>query len=238
MDSSESELRAMGNTEQEKAEAMKRYIREVFILEYAKNFNKGLSEADIKFYGKIHFDRSRSDNELNMHCHLIVSRKDQTNKKKLSPLTNHKNTKKGAIKGGFDRNNLFKQAEQGFDKLFSYNRPLSESFEYYNTMKNGSVTDQLKMQEQHIIDEGRMNTDNHVGIYADKQEEMTENKFPNNQSINQEDKKENKHTSNLPNLGLSSALGLLTPDINTNEEQQTPMKKKIKGNPFLDFQDG
>ena len=225
---SEKELQAMGSTEQEQAEAMKRYIREVFIPEYAKNFNKGLSEADIKFYGKIHFDRSRSDNELNMHCHLIVSRKDQTNKKKLSPLTNHKNTKKGAIKGGFDRNNLFKQAEQGFDKLFSYNRPLSESFEYYNTMKNGSVTDQLKMQEQHIIDEGRMNTDNHVGIYADKQEEMTENKFPNNQSINQEDKKENKHTSNLPNLGLSSALGLLTPDINTNEEQQTPMKKKIK----------
>ena len=37
---SENELRAMGNTEQEKAEAMKRYIREVFIPEYAKNFNK------------------------------------------------------------------------------------------------------------------------------------------------------------------------------------------------------
>lgn len=232
---SEQELRAMGNTEAEQAEAMKRYIREVVIPEYAKNFNKGLSAEDIKFYGKIHFDRNRSDNELNMHCHLIVSRKDQTNKKKLSPLTNHKNTKKGAIKGGFDRNNLFKQAEQGFDKLFSYNRPLSESFEYYNTMKNGSVTDQLKMQEQHIIDERRMNTDNHVGIYADKQEEMTENKFPNNQSINQEDKKENKHTSNLPNLGLSSALGLLTPDINTNEEQQTPMKKKIKKKPKWGF---
>ena len=42
---SESELRAMGNTEQEKAEAMKRYTREVFIPEYAKNFNKGLSEV-------------------------------------------------------------------------------------------------------------------------------------------------------------------------------------------------
>ena len=110
---SESELRAMGNTEQEKAEAMKRYIREVFIPEYAKNFNKGLSEADIKFYGKIHFDRSRSDNELNMHYHLIVSRKDQSNKKKLSPLTNHKNTKKGTVTGGFDRVNLFQRAEQG-----------------------------------------------------------------------------------------------------------------------------
>ncbi len=42
-----------------------------------------------------------------MHCHLIVSRKDQANKKKLSPLTNHKDTKNGVIKGGFDRVNLF-----------------------------------------------------------------------------------------------------------------------------------
>ena len=150
---SENELRAMGNTEQEKAEAMKRYIREVFIPEYAKNFNKGLSEADIKFYGKIHFDRSRSDNELNMHCHLIISRKDQTNKKKLSPLTNHKNTKKGTVTGGFDRVNLFQQAEQGFDKLFGYNRQLSESFEYANTMKNGSISEQIELQEQNFTGE-------------------------------------------------------------------------------------
>ena len=112
---SEKELRAMGNTEQEQAEAMKRYIRKVFIPIYANNFNKELTASDIKFYGKIHFDRSRSDNELNMHCHLIVSRKDQTNKKKLSPLTNHKNTEAGIIKGGFDRVNLFQQVEQGFD---------------------------------------------------------------------------------------------------------------------------
>ena len=104
----------------------------------------------IKFYGKIHFDRSRSNNALNMHCHLIVSRKDQSNKKKLSPLTNHKNTKKGTVTGGFDRVNLFQQAEQGFDKLFGYDRQLSESFEYSNTMKNGSIDDKLKMQEQEI----------------------------------------------------------------------------------------
>ena len=37
---SEKELQTMGSTEQEQAEAMKRYIREVFIPEYAKNFNK------------------------------------------------------------------------------------------------------------------------------------------------------------------------------------------------------
>ena len=147
---SEKELRAMGNTEQEQAEAMKCYIREVFIPEYAKNFNKELSEADIKFYGKIHFDRSRSDNELNMHCHLIVSRKDQTNKKKLSPLTNHKNTKNGIIKGGFDRVNLVQQIEQGFDKLFSYNRQKIEAFDYQNTMKNNPIYEQLKLQEQKL----------------------------------------------------------------------------------------
>ena len=147
---SESELRAMGNTEQEKAEAMKRYIREVFIPEYANNFNKGLSEADIKFYGKIHFDRSRSDNKLNIECHLIVSRKDQANKKKLSPLTNHKNTKKGTVTGGFDRVNLFQQAEQGFDKLFDYKRQLVESFDYCNTMKNGTIFERLNLQGQEL----------------------------------------------------------------------------------------
>lgn len=147
---SEKELRAMGNTEQEKAEAMKRYIKEVFIPEYAKNFNKELSASDIKFYGKIHFDRSRSNNELNMHCHLIVSRKDQTNKKKLSPLTNHKNTKNGVIIGGFDRVNLFQQAEQGFDKLFNYQRQHAESFDYHNMMRKNSIYEQLKRQEQDL----------------------------------------------------------------------------------------
>lgn len=152
---SENELRVMGNTEQGQAEAMKRYIREVFIPEYARNFNKELSASDIKFYSKIHFDRSRSDNELNMHCHLIVSRKDQANKKKLSPLTNHKNTKNGVIKGGFNRVNLFQQAEQGFDKLFNYNRQQVESFNYQNTMKNGSISEQIKLQRQNIQSCGR-----------------------------------------------------------------------------------
>lgn len=46
--------------------------------------------------------------------------------------------------------NLFQQVELGFDMLFSYNRQLSESFEYFNTMKNGSTDDKLKMQEQKL----------------------------------------------------------------------------------------
>ena len=219
---SEKELQAMGNTEQEQAEAMKRYIREVFIPEYAKNFNKGLSEADIKFYGKIHFNRSRSDNELNMHCHLIVSRKDQANKKKLSPLTNHKNTKNGVIKGGFDRVNLFQQAEQGFDRLFGYNRQLSESFEYSNTMKNGSISEQLELQNQNFTGEK-------------KKEVFQSSEKENNISCNLDNKEGNRHSNNQQhNSRGDSLLSIFSVGEDNNndsipvEELQAQKRKKKK----------
>ena len=218
---SEKELQAMGNTEQEKAEAMKRYIREVFIPEYAKNFNKGLSEADIKFYGKIHFDRSRSDNKLNMHCHLIVSRKDQSNKKKLSPLTNHKNTKKGTVTGGFDRVNLFQQAEQGFDKLFGYDRQLSESFEYSNTMKNGSIDDKLKMQEQELQEPKQYFTD------EKKKEVLQSSEKENVISCNLDSKQENNGCDSL--LSIFSLGDGNNYDATLAEELQTQKRKKKKG---------
>ena len=236
---SESELRAMGNTEQEKAEAMKRYIREVFIPEYAKNFNKGLSEADIKFYGKIHFDRSRSDNELNMHCHLIVSRKDQANKKKLSPLTNHKNTKKGTVTGGFNRVNLFQQAELGFDKLFGYNRQFSESFEYANTMKNGSIDDKLKMQEQELKEPKQYFTgENKKEIFQSSEKE-------NMISCNLDSKADNKHSCNQQNNSSGDSLVSIfsLEDGNNSDatlaeklQAQKRKKKKKKGiNPRLNM---
>ena len=180
---SKKELQVMGNTEHEQAESMKRYIREVFIPEYAKNFNKELSASDIKFYGKIHFSRNRSDNELNMHCHLIVSRKDQANKKKLSPLTNHKSTKNGVIKGGFDRVNLFQQAEEGFDKLFGYERQQLESFDYQNMMKNGNIIDQLKLQKQELQSNERKTKINQDNNQENLLFISLENKETNNQIV-------------------------------------------------------
>lgn len=219
---SEKELQVMGNTEQKQAETMKRYIRQVFIPEYAKNFNKELSASDIKFYGKIHFDRSRSENELNMHCHLIVSRKDQANKKKLSPLTNHKNTKNGVITGGFDRVNLFQQTEQGFDKLFGYNRQQSESFDYHNTMKNGSIFEQLDLQAQTFIGEKKKDT------FQPSEKE-------NNISCNLDSKIQNKHSYNQQNNnGGDSLLSIFSlGDGNSYnaiqaEELQTQRRKKKK----------
>lgn len=222
---SQSELQAMGTTQQEQAEVMKRYIREVFIPEYAKNFNKDLTANDIKFYGKIHFDRdsTRSNDNANnqevnnMHCHIIVSRKDQSNKKKLSPVTNHRDTKKGAIKGGFDRTNLFQQAEHGFDKLFRYDRPLTESFNLYNTMKNGTITDQFKMQES-IYSEI---------LYSSKQESKFSGIAENEITRNQQPEKSNNQSNDL---GLSSVFGIFSSQggNNNNESQIIQPKKKKK----------
>ena len=150
---SKKELQAMGNTEHEQAESMKRYIREVFIPEYAKNFNKELSASDIKFYGKIHFSRNRSDNEQNMHCHLIVSRKDQANKKKL------------------------------FDKLFGYERQQLESFDYQNMMKNGNIIDQLKLQKQELQSSERKTKINQDNNQENLLFISLENKETNNQIV-------------------------------------------------------
>ena len=216
---SKKEIQAMGNTEQEQAEAMKRYIREVFIPEYAKNFNKELSATEIKFYGKIHFDRSRLNNELNIHCHLIVSRKDQTNKKKLSPLTNHKNTKNGIIKGGFDRVNLFQQIEQGFDKLFSYNRQKIEAFDYQNTMKNNPIYEQLKLQEQKLEPNER------------KTEIKQNSNLEDNTNTNISTKLETKIPITLQNSPISSSLISFTPTkvssfSNPEELLSNPKKSK------------
>ena len=233
---SEKELKAMGATEQEQAEAMKRYIREVVIPEYAKNFNKGLTAEDIKFYGKIHFDRSRSNNKLNMHCHLIVSRKDQSNKIKISPLTNHRSTKKGVIKGGFDRKTLFENVEKGFDKLFNYQREQKETFEYCNTMKNGSITDKLQMQElelnmpkisltdEIIINETPQNQKSSVEM-CEHTNILTFNQ-PNDHLINQPSNYSNEQG------GLSSLLSILPSvedvDLNNKAEDEYQLRKLKK----------
>ena len=157
-----------------------------------------------------------------MHCHLIVSRKDQTNKKKLSPLTNHKNTKNGVIKGGFDRVNLFRQAEQGFDKLFGYDRQLSESFDYHNTMKNGSISEQLELQNQNFTGEKKK------GIFqSSKKENMIscnlDSKADNKQSYNQQNNSGGDSLLSIFSLGNGNNY-----DATLAEELQAQKRKKKK----------
>lgn len=94
-------------------------------------------------------------------------------------------------------------------------------------MKNSSIAEQLDMQERQISDERKVNEYSHVAIYADKQKNISENVFENRQDNNLSNNNESKQNSNTTDLGLSSVLGLLTPNTN-KEEEQIPMERKKK----------
>lgn len=145
---SEKELRCMGRTQQERAEALQLYIRQDVMRNYAEGFGKGLRSDDVEYYAKIHFNRD-GDSDSDMHAHIIVSRKDRSNTKKLSPKTNHTGKKNcGNVKGGFDRTDFFRKCESSFDKRTGYERDPAQSFDYLNAMKNGSPEDIARQVER------------------------------------------------------------------------------------------
>ena len=95
---------------------------------------------------------------------------------------------------------LFRQAEQGFDKLFGYNRQLSESFEYSNTMKNGSIDDKLKLQEQELKEPKQYFTG------ENKKEAFQSGEKENMISRNLDSKADNKQSYNQQNSGSGDSL--------------------------------
>lgn len=137
---SKDEISSMGNTPKEQSENFKRFIREQIMPTYAHSFNKGLTENDLLYFAKIHHTRNNSD-DREMHAHIVVSRKTIDNKLKISPNTNHKEGSTGIIKSGFNRVAFFQNIEEKFDHYFSFKRSLNNSFDYLNTMKNGSIDD-------------------------------------------------------------------------------------------------
>ena len=140
------EIRAMGNTDEERQEGMRRYVDDVMNL-YAQSFNCGLTGADILYYARIHTERKKRAEDakeggqrLDLHAHVIISRKDIQNKKKLSPMTNIRDgARSGTVKRGFDRNMFYALCEDTFDKTFQHRRDLKDSYVYLNIMKNGSA---------------------------------------------------------------------------------------------------
>ena len=95
---------------------------------------------------------------------------------------------------------MFRQAEQGFDKLFGYNRQLSESFEYANTMKNGSIDDKLKMQEQELKEPKQYSTG------ENKKEAFQSGEKENMISRNLDSKANNKQSHNQQNSDNGDSL--------------------------------
>lgn len=136
---SERELRHLGATKEEQTRALKAYIRQEVLPAYAANFNKGLTASDILYFAKIHHERGGQTERENMHAHIIISRKDVSNKLKLSPMTNHRGTGKGAVRGGFDREAFVLKCEQAFDRHTGYSREQEERFAYCHALKNGNV---------------------------------------------------------------------------------------------------
>lgn len=133
--------------------------------EYARNFKRlGINNhRDLLWFGKLESYRyySHNDKEVKngqkkkgarkegrqMHVQIIVSRKDITNRIKLSP----QNTSRGKNKahsqklGQFDRTAFKQSGETLFDELFDFERNLKDSLQYANTMKNGTARQKAQM---------------------------------------------------------------------------------------------
>jgi hypothetical protein len=127
---------------------------------YAKNFNRdGInSHQDLVWFAKLENYRyygyndpgvkqgirkrgERKEGEQ-MHVQVIVSRKDVTNKIKLSPMNTSrgKNAEHSKKMGQFDRVAFKQSGESLFDRKFGFNRQLKETLAYANVQKNGKLT--------------------------------------------------------------------------------------------------
>ena len=135
---SDEEVKALGNSRDEVLANVHNVVESTMDL-YAENFHcEGVeSHADLKYYYTIH--EYRDGFTPGLHVHIIVSRKDATNTFKLSPRTNHRRGCSGVIKRGFDRDTFYRSCERVFDKATGFDRSLDKSYDYFNTMKHGSI---------------------------------------------------------------------------------------------------
>jgi hypothetical protein len=138
--------------------ALKVYTESVMD-EYAKNFRRpGInSNKDLLWFAKVEHNRyySFKDKEVKdgvrkrgekkpgnqLHIQVIVSRKDITNKIKLSPMNSSKgrNEVHSRKMGQFDRMAFKQCGEYLFDKLFGFERNLKDTLAYTNIQKNGTL---------------------------------------------------------------------------------------------------
>lgn len=165
---------------------IKEYTKNV-MTNYAKNFNredKGLKTgSDLVYFGKIeHFRKFKgTDSEvlkktaktgdfkpgINSHVHIIVSRKDRTQRLKLTPTTKEKSTTR-TIGGntyhvGFNRMNWINMNERSFDDFFKYKRPELEKFNNQYILKNGSPKEKAALLKKiEIKKEPSKNTKEYV----------------------------------------------------------------------------
>jgi len=136
--------------------------------EYARNFKrKGINDnLDLLWFGKLENHRyySYKDKEVKngtskrgelkpgeqMHIQIIVSRKDITNKIKLSPENNSdgNNIAHSRRMGEFNRVAFKNSGERIFDELFGFTRPVAETFSYANGQAKGGLAERMAIRAQ------------------------------------------------------------------------------------------
>lgn len=145
-------------------EELKKYAEKVMD-EYARNFKRaGIDGSkDLVWFAKLEKYRyySHNDKEVKngdkqrgerkegkqMHIQVIVSRKDASNKIKLSPMNNSrgKNEKHSLKLGQFNRVAFKQCGETLFDNQFGFDRQLNETMAFANVSKNGSREQKVQL---------------------------------------------------------------------------------------------
>jgi hypothetical protein len=140
---------------------------------YAQNFKRESinSHEDLIWFGKLENYRYYTHNDLEvkqgtkkrgdrkegeqMHVQVIVSRKDATNKIKLSPMNTSrgKNEDHSKKMGQFDRVAFKQCGETLFDELFEFDRQLKDTMAYANSQKKGSLAERVQMETQNQKEE-------------------------------------------------------------------------------------
>lgn len=205
---------------------------------YARNFKRlGIeSGKDLLWYGKLECQRyyQHTDEEAKqgiaqvgqpkegeqMHVQIIVSRKDITNKIKLSPMNNSRgiNKQHSAKLGQFDRMAFKESGEQLFDQMFDYNRSLKDTINYALTMKNGNAEQKKAI---HLLDqiESRLNDTNRQNVLDTAKD------------IHQNNHSELEQLIDIIGGSTTNILGALfssEPFIYENTEEELPHYKKKK----------
>lgn len=148
-------------------EQLKAYATKIMD-EYARNFKRaGIdSGKDLLWFGKLENHRyySHKDPEVKqglkkrgerkpgeqMHIQVIVSRKDITNRIKLSPMNNSRgrNAQHSQKMGQFDRSAFKQSGEKVFDEKFGFDRGLTDTYRYANEQKNGTLEQKMALHAE------------------------------------------------------------------------------------------
>ncbi|MEH3112620.1 DUF5712 family protein [Pedobacter terrae] len=159
--------------------------------EYARNFKReGISSAkDLMWFGKIEHHRyyGHKDKEVlngekkrgerkegnQMHIQIIVSRKDASNKIKLSPMNNSKGKNEAHSKklGQFNRVAFKQGGEELFDRTFDFDRQLKDKMAYANIQKNRSLEQRMQLDVLDNVPDNKLLKNNLV-------DRITNREFP------------------------------------------------------------